>query len=429
MDFYSATKQFFLFTRWRWYHVLAIGVCFFLLAASHRPDALTNAQFWAEDGRYWYAESYHDGVHSMFVPHTGYYQTVSRLSAALSLSVPLAYAPLVMNAIAIAISILPPLYLLTRFSSRLHRAHAFILSLVYIGLPNSAEVFGNITNAHWHLAIVALLIMIADAPTGAGAAWCDRGLLVLSGLSGPFALFLAPLAFLYAYAKKFFVRKDVLIILSAAAIIQLAAMLYTARVTRIDVPLGIELVTFARLLFGQVILGAIIGKQLFAYGYTQFSDALPLITKLFFILGTGMTFMFAAFVIYRAPWEIRIVVLFAACVFFASIFSPMASLSIPQWAVMAEPGAAGRYWFIPMLGFMTSLLWFLYQLQGRKRSIAFVLMIGIFGTGMLFDWRHEPWSDLHFQERAATFEAAPSGSEHVFPLQPASLWYMTLIKQ
>src|SRR5687767_7654590 len=68
--------------------VFCVG-CALLIA--RRPDAVLAAQFWAEDGRYWYAEAYALGpLWAAVTPHDGYFQTVSRSAAALALLVPLA---------------------------------------------------------------------------------------------------------------------------------------------------------------------------------------------------------------------------------------------------------------------------------------------------------------------------------------------------
>jgi hypothetical protein len=67
---------------WGW-PLVAVGAIAVVIA--RRPDAVTNAQFWAEDGTIWFATAYdHGGFASLFVPYNGYLQTFSRLVAALS---------------------------------------------------------------------------------------------------------------------------------------------------------------------------------------------------------------------------------------------------------------------------------------------------------------------------------------------------------
>jgi hypothetical protein len=70
------------------YRALLLHGMIFLVAFGvlvlRRPDAIFNAQFYAEDGKYWYADAYNHGWACVFMPQWGYLQTVS-----------LAHAPLV----------------------------------------------------------------------------------------------------------------------------------------------------------------------------------------------------------------------------------------------------------------------------------------------------------------------------------------------
>src|SRR5690349_287591 len=94
----------------------------FLVAAlavvSRRPDALLNPQFFAEDGNIWFADAYNQGwLRALAMTHTGYFQTLPRLGAALALAVPLQHAPLVMNLIGLLLQVAPAIFLLSRRAS------------------------------------------------------------------------------------------------------------------------------------------------------------------------------------------------------------------------------------------------------------------------------------------------------------------------
>jgi hypothetical protein len=96
----------------------ALFLLAFLVAFSHRPDTLLNAQFWAEDGTFWYADAYNLGFHSLIMPEAGYLHTVARLVALFALFFPLSVAPLIMNLCALAVQILPVnVFLSSRFSA------------------------------------------------------------------------------------------------------------------------------------------------------------------------------------------------------------------------------------------------------------------------------------------------------------------------
>src|SRR5438105_8006270 len=143
-----------------WGHVLIFLIAFGLFL-SRRPDAILNAQFFAEDGRIWYQHAYQYGLKCLLIPDGGYLHTVSRLIALVSLLVPLAYAPLLMNLCAMALQILPiNFFLFSRFSSIDLRLR-FCCAALYVGLPNSAEIDANITTLQWHLALLAMIVLLA----------------------------------------------------------------------------------------------------------------------------------------------------------------------------------------------------------------------------------------------------------------------------
>jgi hypothetical protein len=79
-----------------------------LILVLRRPDAILNPQFWAEDGKVWFANAYNLGpLRSLLLPQDGYFQTISRITAAISLLVPTKSAPLVFNLVALIIQLLP----------------------------------------------------------------------------------------------------------------------------------------------------------------------------------------------------------------------------------------------------------------------------------------------------------------------------------
>ncbi len=61
------------------------------------PSLFTRPQFWAEDGKVWYAQAYSQGwLYSLFQPLNGYLSILPRLGAGAALLVPFRWAPLVM---------------------------------------------------------------------------------------------------------------------------------------------------------------------------------------------------------------------------------------------------------------------------------------------------------------------------------------------
>lgn len=108
---------------------------------SHRPDAITNPQFFGEDGSIWYPEAYMSGwFAALFHSRNGYFQTVPRLAASIALLFPLRFAPLIENLIGLFIQVLAVNILLSARCQRWAPLFTRILmSLFYLGLPNTRE--------------------------------------------------------------------------------------------------------------------------------------------------------------------------------------------------------------------------------------------------------------------------------------------------
>ncbi len=84
--------------------LVAVGAA---LVIARRPDAITNPQFWAEDGKYWFADAYNHGAQALLQSYEGYLQTLPRLVAAAVSGLSLSRAALVFNVVGIAIQVAP----------------------------------------------------------------------------------------------------------------------------------------------------------------------------------------------------------------------------------------------------------------------------------------------------------------------------------
>src|SRR5262245_30502970 len=166
------------------FHAGLFFVCLLILY-SRRPDAVLNAQFYAEDGARWYRDAYEWGWRCLLIPETGYLQTLSRLIALFALLFPFASAPLVMNLFALSIQILPVNLFLSRRFTGVPLFARLTGSLLYLGLPNSIEIHANTTNIQWHLGLVCVLILLGK--TGQSKLWnvTDVCALVLLAFDSP----------------------------------------------------------------------------------------------------------------------------------------------------------------------------------------------------------------------------------------------------
>ncbi|HLY97229.1 MAG TPA: hypothetical protein VKO66_08410, partial [Sideroxyarcus sp.] len=88
-----------------WRAQLAAFLIGFALVISHRPDAVWNPQFWAEDAVIYYLRAYELGWRALALPVAGYLGVMPQLVAVAVQALPLALAPLAMNLVAIALEV------------------------------------------------------------------------------------------------------------------------------------------------------------------------------------------------------------------------------------------------------------------------------------------------------------------------------------
>jgi hypothetical protein len=403
-----------------------IFISAFVILMTRRPDALLNPQFWAEDGKYWYADAYNLGIiHSLILPSSGYFQTISRLLGAVAQFFPLAWAPFIFNLTAITIQILPAnLIASLRFSQLIPSLHTrLFLGFLYLALPNSYEIHANITNAHWHLALLACMVVLATPSHLLIWQAFDIGIILLSGLSGPFAVLLMPIATVFWWLRRRKWSFILLLGLGVGALIQSTAILLAHDSNRFQTSLGATPELFTKILTSQVVLGALLGQKgsklitYFSFGYST-------IAILFAVAGVA-AFLYS---LLKAPLELRLFTIFAVGVFVMSLLSPVAGeMNISQWSVLWRPGTSVRYWFIPMLGFVTIITWLLGAKRPHQLRLTAKIALITMTTGILLDWRYPAFTDLNFRGYSKQFVEAPTGTKVTIPINPPG-WSMELIK-
>jgi hypothetical protein len=129
----------------------------------------------------------------------------------------------------------------------------------------------------------------------------------------------------------------------------------------------------------------------------------------------------------KAPLELQMFTSFATLVFFASLLSPATGETIPQWQSLSVIGSGCRYWFIPMVSFVTLLIWLLGKKQPRLIQIAARLTLAMMVFGIAIDWRHPAFANLEFKTYASKFITAPQGTKMKIPINPPG-WSIELTK-
>jgi hypothetical protein len=404
-----------------WMHV-AIFLLACAVIVSRRPDAIFNAQFWNEDGRVFFADAYNFGWWAaLFRTYEGYLHVFPRLGAALALLVPLSFAPLAMNIIAIGVQALPANLLLSSRSSAWGsmRFRAF-LACVYLALPNCWEINANITNSQWLLALCAVLLLVASRPLSIGGRLFDFSIMFLCGLTGPLCIFLLPVVLFLAWRHRSRWQWATAGVLAAACFVQACELLNGGFTSRPHYVLGAGPELFARLLAGHVYLGTLIGGNLLAaqagLGYTLFLTS----------VAVGGTVLIAVCFL-RSPMEMKLFLIICALILLASLISPTLGSppGVSAWEFMAM-GAGSRYWFFPSLAFAWSILWCFQSRIDVLKAVAIILLC-IMSFGVALRWRHPAFRDMHFSDDARRVQSAPAGTVVTIP-ESTPGWYLTLVK-
>jgi hypothetical protein len=408
--------------------IFFILVLFFssLIVVLRRPDMISRPQFYAEDGKFWYSEAYNNGpVNSLFIPKQGYFQTISRLGAFVSLQFSLGKAPLVLNLLAIFLQVLPVLFLLSsRFDKIIpNRSLRIFLGLIYLLLPHSRETHANITNSQWRLAILMFLIIIAESPQKLWWKIFDYTALFVAGLSGPFSVLIFPVFAVHEFFKQ--KKKWVplgIVMLTAGT--QLTSSFLTMNEQRSRAPLGASVSNFFKIISGHVFLAGLVGSDIFSSARHLSLWINGVFPILFGLFGIG----FVAYIFIKSPSELRFFIAFAIIIFAAAIVTPQVSADKPQWEIMAASGG-NRYYLLPILVWITSLSWIFWNEKNKFLRI----LSGIFLACLLFigipkEFNFKPFDDFKFQKQIAEFNALSSGLNFEFKIAPKG-WRMNLVKK
>lgn len=393
----------------RWHlHAIIFLLCF-LAIASRRLSLFTHPVFFAEDGVVWFADAYSLGwLRPLLSPAGGYLNTFPRLIAGLAQWLPLAAAPLFMNIVGAAVQALPVNVLLLRRSAVWGPLSLrSLLALTYLLLPNVAEIHVVLTNAHFHLALLAFLLLVALPPQSLGRKTADGAVLLVSGLTDPFCFMLLPVAVVLWFARRTRWALALVAIEAVASAVQLLELSFG--VGRLATHLGASLHRFLLILGGQVYSGALLGAGI--------GPRLPYRVLVLFAVS------FTALVVYcfvKSRLEMKLFIAFGTLLFLSGISRPLVAGPGSAWVSLAE-GGAPRYWFFPMLVFVWCLVWCLMQNKAPlpRAAATGALLVMIFGAAR--DWRLPDFPDVHFDQSAQRFAALPEGAQLTIPVVPEGM--------
>jgi len=392
--------------------------CLVMIAVFNRcPSRLTHAQFYAEDGTFWFAQAYNDGwLHSLTLPDGGYLNTLQRLGTGLALLVPLQWAPFVMVFLGMCIQALPVTILLSPRSRDWGPLPLRLLfAAVYVAIPNSREIHVVLTNSQWHLALAEVLLAFAASPLSWRGRLFDGSLFLLAGFCGPFGIALAPLVLLFWWLRRRPWSLVIFCLLSVGAVTQIVVLLHS--VHRTHNPLGPSLGALVRIVGANIVAGALFGSH-------AFSTKAPMIAIVAAAL-VGLSIIFYRLRFANLEW--KLLVLYCTVLLAASLRSPLIPGTKPLWDLLVIE-VASRYWLFPMLVFLWSAVWCALYARDRVAKVAGTGLCFAMLIGVASDWRYGKFADDNFAASVRRVRDAKPGEHVIVPIPPQG-WSMDLVKK
>jgi len=411
-----------------WSKTLAIPAIILAVLIARRPASLLHADFWAEDGWHWYPDAYNDGWRALFRPYAGYLQSICRLVGLIVQPFPLLWAPTLFSIAALGVQVAAACLLL---SSRMnaawpHRPSRMLFAFIYLLLPNSFEIYANLTNAQWHLSLVAFLLLVAIPARTSWGRVADFLLIMLCGLSGPFCLFLFPVSIWQAWRKRDRESTWKLALVFTCCIVQATLSIDAGRGASPHLGAGPR--RLAVIIALQIILGTEIGRHAMPgviHTVLWSDNALPILIS---FAAAALTLM----AVHSGSVLVRQFILYAALVLSAGLLRPATGSMVPAWMLFTTPDIGNRYYVIPMLAWIGVLL----TLAGSRRlavaRMAYVLIAAVLVAipgDLHFATRLATSPPTNFASQAHIFASAPHGLQMRFPLRPEGAPPMILTKR
>ena len=344
---------------------------------------MVNPQFWAEDGTLFFLEQYKYGVSAFLRDYAGYLHLVPRAIAWFAdRFFSYSLIPAVYNYSSLLVTLL---VILSIFSPRLKINNKPLTALAIVLIPHyNNEIFLNITNLQWILAIVQIVVLLKSNPSPKYGSVLlqyisDIAILIICGLTGPFIIFLAP----FFCCKCFYIRKMYnCAIASTVVVISLIQLIVLFSSPKDSSNLNFDWEIYSQIIghkfWGTFLLGYKFAYDLNHYflSYMYFAVLILLLWQayrqknifIFFFIGINLTFILATFYRFIGNPELLII-----------------------------PSNGPRYFYIPYL----MLTWSFIAWQGKYASWKSIFLILIlissfnnkFNSKALTDYNWQSYSD------------------------------------
>lgn len=248
------------------------------------------------------------------------------------------------------------------------------------------------------------LLLFARAPSGRWKRIRDVALLALAGLTGPFCLLLWPIAMWRWVRERSPWLNWTTGTLTVTAVIQGVVLLtngHGARSLAVGSP-----VTLARIIAGQVVLGSILGMR----GYTVVTFTPVWRSAWFPVCLAVASFAIVAWGLAYGPALLRAFVVYSGFILLSSLVVPIGTSSVHPWQAFVPPGNDNRYYFMPMLAWISTLTWgLLFSLRRWIRAMVAACLLGMVLLGVPGDWEYPPYQPLLWAPYAEQIQSVCTG--------------------
>lgn len=396
---------------------VAVAVIF-----SRRPDALTTPQFYAEDGAQWFQDAYAMGAwQALFVSYQGHFLLQPRLVALIATPFGPGPAPLIYNLLGLGFQVAPILLFLSRrFEVVLPAIWVRLaLSAVYLVMP-SAELNVTIASAQFHLAILAVLVLIAPPPENRWWGAFDLVTVALCALTGAFVYVLLPCAVIWWAVRRRAWTGVLCAVLTAGLVAQVWSLFLGPRG---QYPLGANLPDLFIIICDRVILGGLFAEV----GGTHVVVAGLPHAGLIALGVCAVAAPIVAYALLRAPWELRVFDLFAGGIAAAGIAQPLVSAQGHQWMIMATTNSGERYFLMAQVAGVVTLLWAASRLpRAWLRGGAWLLTAAAMASGLVAAWQYPAFINYDWPHEASLITSSAPGTHLSLPINPGPPWAVTI---
>ncbi|HEY6009120.1 MAG TPA: hypothetical protein VIU40_12415, partial [Geobacteraceae bacterium] len=383
-----------------------------LLLAARVPDIFSTPQFWADEGASFFKDAWCSGFLSVFKHYCGYYHAIPRLIAFAATFFPPLHAPALYCYGSLALT---GLVLSLIMSERLDLPHKPLLALAVVLVPHDGEVFANLTNIQWILALGLVVMALLQPAKSRLMLWADAGYVCLAGFTGPYITMVLPVfaGRLWLERKNAPARQRLLLLTAigaAVAGIQMYSVSYTNEDRQFQYQSLAESFRDIFSHLGNVIdlsVSRLFGSSLQAVvSLTHHNDinraGIELIIGVSLVCAMVFLIMLAydMTVVRRYRFEKCVCIYFIAALMFAALYRNSFLTSTKFNLFLYQ--ASDRYFYIPKV----MLCWALILAVGKRWSGAVAAcFLGLILLTSLLHLRRDPWVNYNWPYWAARIAA------------------------